>query len=226
MTVQTYQIYINSLSTENIMYTLYYSPSACSLATQVILHELNQAVEIINVQQLDNFKSINPVGAVPVLIDQAQNQTYTEGAAIILHLLKRHENTLLPLTGNAHQQGLENLMFANATMHPAYSRLFFIAQHISDERVKQVAFDKAADSINHLWQVVEQKLARQKSGTALETTYLGGEKPSAGDILLAVYSRWGASFPVKITLGPNAQKMTEAVFAMPSFIKALANEQN
>jgi glutathione S-transferase len=226
MTVQAYQIYINSHSTENFMYSLYYSPSACSLATQVILHELNQAVEIINVQQLDNFKSINPVGAVPVLIDQEQNLTYTEGAAIILHLLKRQENTLLPLTGNAHKQGLENLMFANATMHPAYSRLFFIAQHISDERVKQVAFDAAAESINHLWQVVEQKLARQKSGAALETTYLGGEKPSAADILLAVYSRWGASFPVKIALGPKAQKMIEAVFAMPSFIKALANEQN
>lgn len=208
------------------MYTLYYSPSACSLATQVILHELNQTVDIINVQQLDNFKSINPVGAVPVLIDEEQNLTYTEGAAIILHLLNKHENTLLPLTGNAHQDGLENLMFANATMHPAYSRLFFIAQHISDEIVKQVAFDAAAESINHLWHVVEQKLARQENETALATIYLGEGKLSAADILLAVYSRWGASFPVKITPGPKAQKMIEAVFAMPSFKKALQNEQN
>ena len=28
------------------MYRLYYLPGACSLATQVVLHELNQAVEI------------------------------------------------------------------------------------------------------------------------------------------------------------------------------------
>lgn len=211
------------------MYTLYYSPGACSLATQVVLHELGQTVEIKDVQQLENFKAINPVGAVPVLLDDDKGYTdkaLTEGAAIILYLLNKHENTLLPATGHAHQQGIENLMFANATMHPSYGRLFFIAQHISDEsihdkKIKQAAFDTAAESINYLWQVVEQKLAIQAQGEI----FLGGEKPSAADILLAVYSRWGASFPVEITLGPKVQKMLTAVLALPSFKKALAAEQ-
>jgi glutathione S-transferase len=211
------------------MYTLYYSPSACSLATQVVLHELGQAVEIKNVQQLENFKSINPVGAVPVLLDVDKGYTdkaLTEGAAIILYLLNKHENTLLPATGHARQQGIENMMFANATMHPSYGRLFFIAQHISDEslhdkKIRQAAFDTAAKSINYLWQVVEQKLALQPNNEI----FLGGAKPSAADILLAVYSRWGASFPVEITLGPKVQKMLAAVLALPSFKKALAAEQ-
>jgi len=216
------------------MYTLYYSPSACSLATQVVLHELGQTVEIKDVQQLENFKDINPVGAVPVLIDHSlsnigkanTDKVLTEGAAIILYLLNKHESTLLPATGYARQQGVENMMFANATMHPSYSRLFFIAQNISDEsihdkKVKQAAFDAAAKSINYLWQVVEQKLAAQMNDEA----FLGGEKPSAADILLAVYSRWGASFPVEITLGPKVQKMLAAVLALPSFKKALAAEQ-
>lgn len=221
------------------MYTLYYSPSACSLATQVVLHELGQAVEIKNVQQLDNFKAINPVGAVPVLVDHSlsntgegyTDKTLTEGAAIILYLLNKHENTLLPAQGYARQQGIENLMFANATMHPSYSRLFFIAQHISDEtihdkKIKQAAFDTTAESINYLWQVVEQKLvALENDEKFLGGSFLGGKKPSAADILLAVYSRWGASFPVEITLGPKVQKMLAAVFALPSFEKALAAEQ-
>lgn len=207
------------------MYTLYYSPDACSLATQVILHELDQNVEIKNVQQVENFKAINPVGAVPVLIDS--DKVLTEGAAIVLHLLNKHENTLLPATGNEYQQGVENIMFANATMHPAYSRLFFIAQNISDEKAKQSAFDAAAQSIAYLWQVVEQKLAAQENHASfLGGCFLGGELPSAADIMLAVYSRWGASFPVEIPLGPRVQKMIDGVLAMPNFQRALAAEKS
>lgn len=206
------------------MYTLYYSPGACSLATQVILHELDQSVEIKNVQQVENFNAINPVGAVPVLVDS--HSVLTEGAAIVLHLLNKHENTLLPATGNEYQQGVENIMFANATMHPAYSRLFFIAQHIRDEDAKQSAFDAAAQSIAYLWEVVEQKLAAQENNEALVGgRFLGGELPSAADIMLAVYARWGASFPVEIPLGPRVQKMIAAVLVMPSFKRALVAEQ-
>ena len=207
------------------MYTLYYSPDACSLATQVILHELDQSVEIKNVQQVENFNAINPVGAVPVLVDS--NSVLTEGAAIVLHLLNKHENTLLAATGNEYQQGVENIMFANATMHPAYSRLFFIAQHISDKKAKQSAFVAAAQSIAYLWQVVEQKLAAQENNASfLGGCFLGGELPSAADIMLTVYSRWGASFPVEIQLGPRVQKMIEGVLARPNFQRALAAEKS
>jgi len=222
------------------MYTLYYSPDACSLATQVVLHELDQAVEIKNVQKVENFKAINPVGAVPVLVDHNNGEAdkaLTEGAAIILYLLNKHENSLLPSTGATRQQGIEHIMFANATMHPTYSRLFFIAQNISDDsihdkKVKQAAFDAAAESISYLWQVVEQKLEQQSAsesnleGNFLGGCFLGGELPSAADIMLTVYSRWGASFPVEIPLGPRVQKMITAVLAMPSFQRALAAEQS
>jgi len=136
---------------------------------------------------------------------------------VILYLLNKHQNALLPTSGEAYERGVENIMFANATMHPAYSRLFFIAQYIADESVKQLAFEAATAAINHLWQVVENKLTTQP--------YLSGNKPSAADIMLAVYSRWGASFPVQITQGKNTQKMLSAVQALPSFQLALANEQ-
>ena len=198
------------------MYTLYYLPGACSLATQVILHELDQAVEIIDKQKVDDFTSINPVGTVPVLVDNGNARR--EGAAVILYLLNKHQNTMLPATGAARDIAIQDIMFANATMHPAYSRLFFIAQNISDELAKQSAFEAAAQAVTSLWQVVEQQLANQK--------FLGGDQPSAADIMLTVYSRWGASFPVDILLGHNTQKTLDAVQAMPNFQRALAAEQS
>ena len=197
------------------MYTLYYLPGACSLATQVVLHELNQVVKIIDKQQVEDFNTISPVGTVPVLVDG--ETTLHEGAAILLYLLNKHENSMLPTSGPARQQAIQNIMFANATMHPAYGRLFFIAQHIKDEQAKQTAFTAAAENINQLWQVVEQQLSAKD--------FLGGDKPSAADIMLAVYSRWGEYFPVELTFGNKTTKMLNAVQAMATFQKADAAEK-
>ena len=192
------------------MYQLYYLPGACSLATQVILRELGQEVELINIQHIDNFRKINPVGTVPVLIDGTN--TMFEGAAILLHILNKHENCMLPEKGVARQEAIQDIMFANSTMHPAYGKLFFIGQNISDEDVKTKAFNAAVKNINQLWQVVENKLN--------DKIFLGGNTPSAADIMLTVYSRWGAHHPVDIVFGEKTTKLLNAVQEMPNFKKA------
>jgi len=197
------------------MYKLYYSQGACSVATQVVLRELGQEVKIIDAQQDKHFKAINPVGAVPVLIDG--NKTLTEGAAIMLHILNKHKSSLYPENEHDRLNSNQDIMFANATMHPAYGRLFFLAQHVSDEKVKQETLNAAAESINQLWQVVENQLASK--------SFLGGDTPSAADIMLTVYSRWGAYFPVDIIIGKETTKMLTAVQAMPAYIKTEQAEQ-
>lgn len=197
------------------MYQLFYLSDACSLATHVILRELGQEVELINIQNMDNFRSINPVGTVPVLLDGTN--TMFEGAAILLHILNKHINLLLPEGGNARQKAIQDIMFANATMHPAYGKLFFIEQHISDEKTKKVAFNAAAKSINQLWKIIESELNSK--------SFLGGDAPSAADIMLTVYSRWGTSFPVDIAFGKKTTKLLNAVQEMPNFKKAVEAEQ-
>jgi glutathione S-transferase len=191
------------------VYTLYYSQGACSVAIQVVLRELGQDLNIIDVSKLKNFKDINPVGSVPVLVDG--NNILTEGAAIMLHIINKHKSSLFPESENDRQHVIQNIMFANATMHPAYSKLFFLEQNVSDMKTKQAALNAAAKSINQLWQVVEKQLK--------DKTFLGGDSPSPADIMLAVYSRWGAYFPVDITFGVKTSKMLSAVKAMPNFIK-------
>lgn len=197
------------------MYTLYYLPDACSLATQVVLLELGQEVEIINKQSVKDYESINPVGDVPVLVENGV--TRKEGAAILLHLLNTHSNKMMPTEGLEKERAVQNILFANATMHPAYGRLFFIGNNIHEDAAKQAAYEAAAGAINHLWSVVEQQLKDQD--------FLGGKHPSAADIMLTVYSRWGGSFPVDIQMGPNTQRMVAAVLALPTFQQAQANEQ-
>lgn len=200
----------------NTMYKLYYMPGACSLAVQVVLRELNQSVELIDITKLDNFKSVNPVGAVPVLVEG--DKVLREGAAIMIYLLDRHNSDMLPAEGEARQDAIQNIMFANATMHPAYGRLFFIAQNVTDSKVKQEALDTAAVIINDLWQVVDKQLEGK--------TFLDGNDVSAADVLLTVYSQWGEYFPVDIKLGENVERMVKAVSQRESFLGAVAAEQD
>ena len=197
------------------MYTLYYSKGACSVATQVVLRELDQPFRLVDVQQHEDFKSVNPVGAVPVLIDE--DKVITEGAAIMLYLLGKHESKLFPADENGRRIATQNIMFANATMHPAYSRLFFISQNFTHDIAKQDLLNTAAKNISHLWQVVEEKLAVD--------SFLGGNSPSAADIMLAVYSRWGSMFPVDIVIGDKTRAMIDTIHTMPNFIKTDEAEQ-
>lgn len=196
------------------MYTLYYLPGACSLATQVVLRELGQPVRLEHRDASNDFEALNPVGSVPVITD---GQTVVrEGAAILLYLLDKHPNKLLPSDGPARTNAIQQLMFANATMHPAYGRLFFL-QQLPDGDTKEQLMHAAASNISRLWSTVESALADQP--------FLGGKHFGAADILLAVYSRWGSMFPVTIAMGPQTQAMIARIQALPSFHHALAAEQ-
>ncbi len=196
------------------MYKLYYLPGSCSLATLTIIHELGLPVEIVNKNDAPEFATINPVGTVPVLIDQ--DEVLREGAAIVIHLLRQNDSPMLPKSGPARRRAIQSIMFANATMHPAYSKLFFISRQMSDGPAKDEALKAAADGINALWKVVDDQVS--------DKLFLDGGQVSAADIMLTVYSRWGAFHPVDIQIGGNAQRMIDTVLAMPTFQRALADE--
>ncbi|WP_241566342.1 glutathione S-transferase N-terminal domain-containing protein [Pseudoalteromonas sp. R3] len=173
------------------MYTLYYIQEACSLAVNTVLRELRQDVTLIRADSLSDFSAVNSALQVPVLIDG--DEKLVEGAAIMLHLTNKHPSRLFPAEqGPARRRAVEQLMFANATMHPAYSKLFFVAQAAEDGSVRQQLFEVATKAINQLWGQVESQLQSQP--------FLGGQHACVADILLAVYSRWGGAFPVEITI--------------------------
>ena len=197
------------------MYTLYYLPGACSLATQVLLRELGQEVNLVHRDGVDNYAAINTTGSVPVLRDG--DRILREGAGIALYLLDKHANGMLPAEGPDRIRAIEHILFANATVHPAYSKLFFLNGALEDGEAKNRAMTKAAGGITKLWGIVEDRLGDQP--------FLGGAQISAADIMLTVYAAWGDYFPFEIQWGPKVAALLARVRQRPAFQASLEAEK-
>jgi len=203
------------------MYTLYYSPGACSMAPHVLLNELGVKYEAKKVDlmagegQKPEFLKINPRGQVPVLVDDGQ--VIREGAAILIHLMEKHSSPLLPKSGKERATALEWLMFGNASLHPAYGRAMFLKKN-ADKAAQEQLFKIVFQQINKLWAEADQRLANNP--------YLCGKSITAADILVTVIANWGAWFPEgSVTLGSNVKRLIKEISSRPSYKKALADEQ-
>jgi glutathione S-transferase len=200
------------------MYKLYYSPGACSMGIHVALNECNQPVTLEKIDLMSGqgrtpeYLKINPRGQIPVLVDG--DQVIREGAAILLHVLEKHNSPLLPKSGKERDTALEWLMFANATLHPAYARVFFLKRNGTTEGA---LVDAAIANINSLWTEVDQKLASQP--------YICGSQATIADILLTVIANWSGNLPKPVTLGANTKRLLKEISSRPAYQKALAAEQ-
>lgn len=202
-------------------YKLYYSPGACSLAVHAILHEIGaDDSEFIKTPTSDGstrtpeFLAMNPMGGVPVLVEDG-NKPMSEGGAIITYLCDKHNSPLLPKEGQARAQALRWLMFANATLHPAYGRTFWINRNFPEEH-KEWALKIARANIQDYWDKVETHLEREG------TPYLAGNDVTAGDILLTVIANWS---PQNYTFGSKTKALLKAVSSRPAYQKALQMEE-
>ena len=200
------------------MYTLYYSPGACSMGIHVALNECNQPVKLEKVDlaagqgRTPEYLKINPRGQIPVLVDG--DLVIREGAAILMYLLEKHENNLMPKTGVARATALEWMMFANATLHPAYGRAFFLKRNGVTEGP---LVEAAVMQINKLWSEVEERLATHP--------YICGAQVTMADILLTVIANWSGNVQGTVTFGPNTKRLLKEISSRPSYQKAMAAEQ-
>src|SRR5580698_10525032 len=166
------------------MYKLYYSPGACSMAVHVALNECNQqvALEKVNIREkrTPEFLKINPRGQEPVLVDG--DHVIREGDAILIYLLEKHQSALLPKSGKERATALEWLCFCNSTLHPSYSRCFFLMRNTEDAKAKEQLLGVATAMLNKLWGEIEERLGK--------TAYLAGDNITIADILMTVIANW------------------------------------
>jgi glutathione S-transferase len=197
------------------MYTLYFSPGSCSLAVHALLIELGQEYKLKNVRdETVDILSVNPTGEVPVLFDG--DKKIMEGAAQMIHLMEKHGNGMLPTSGEARSEVLQALMFANASVHGAYSKGFMAKFGLENEAGKAEVLALVTKKLNIVWGMIDEQLAK--------TEFVAGNDITAADFFLTVYTNWTAMIGVEVTYGKNVERMVEAVRARPSFQQAMKEE--
>ncbi len=202
------------------MYTLYYSPGACSMAVHVVLSEIGAPYKLENVAtpagqpRAPEFLKINPRGAVPVL--KEGDFVLREGAAILTYLAESTKSPLLPASGKERARAQEWLAVANSTLHPAYSRIFFLNKQLGDKAAENPLYEASVQAIQKLWDEVEDVLSKQD--------YLAGNTCTLADILTTVIANWSPASRKPITFGAKTKALFQRVIARPSYQKALAAE--
>lgn len=197
---------------------LYYATGACSFAVHVMLLECGSTFEAqkINLQKGEGktpeFLKINSRGQIPVLVDG--ELTIREGAAILNYLAEKYNSPLLPKSGTERVSAMEWMMFSNATLHPAYGRVFFLGRQDVDAGAKAKLIETCCSAVQALWDDVESQLAK--------TRYIAGENPTIADIMLCVMANWGIATMPKF--GPKTKALITEISARPAYQQAISAE--
>jgi len=192
------------------MYTLYTIPGSCSSGITVLLEKLQLEYTPVKREDVPNYSDIVPTNQVPAL-KSPDGQIITEGAAIVLYLLEKHNSPMLPADLSRKAEFLRWLMFDYATLHPAYGKMFAIQYKTQmDENEKIEVLKQLALNVSSLWAILDKELENKK--------FITGDQPTIVDYLATIYSSWGNGMQdIKITLGKNVERLIDQVLALPEF---------
>lgn len=140
---------------------LYYMPGACPLASHIVLEWTGKPYETQRVPREElkqaPFLALNPLGAVPVLVDG--DMTLTQSSAILEYLAELHpEADLIGRDPRARAETRRWLGLCNADLHRSFGMLFSLPYYSDDEAVQQELASKTAAKLVSLFAVVDRQL--------------------------------------------------------------------
>lgn len=144
---------------------LYSKPGACSTADHIALRWTGEPFELELLdrqsQKAPEFLAINPLGAVPALVDG--DFVLTQNAAILGYIADTRPHAGLAGDGSPRQRAEATrwLSFVNADLHPAFRPLFAPATFIADDSQKEALADAARTRLRTLFAHADRQLANK-----------------------------------------------------------------
>ncbi|MCG2594728.1 glutathione S-transferase family protein [Ramlibacter sp. XY19] len=206
---------------------LYFAPGACSFVPHTLLETIGAPFEPVMVklhkgeQQQEPFKSINPRGQVPVLVDG--DQVITQILAIVTYLDAKHpEQGFLPKDPAARAKTLETLAWMNNSVHPTFTH-FFMPFKFTDSPEGQAAIKAHAAKVypGLLAEIEAMAQAAADKGQA----FLGGERFGPLDAYALVLLRWGGFAHVDPTQFKALWAHVQKVAQLPAVQRAIERER-
>ena len=191
---------------------LFYSPGACSLASDIVLHEAKLDASFIKVdlkskktEHGEDYAAINPKGYVPALMLD-DGDLLTENVAILLYLASMKPG-LLPQEGMAKWHAIETLAFVSTELHKSFKPLF---DPSAPDALKQTAKETLAQRFG--------LFAKQLGDREL----IVGDAFTVVDAYAFVMLRWAEKY--EVTIPPKLTEYAARLKTRASVRAALANE--
>lgn len=198
---------------------LYYKPGACSMASHIVLNELNvpYILERTDTEKQvtetgQNYSDINPNGYVPAL-ELKPGLILTENPAILEYLADLvPEKSLAPQEGTLERTRLRELLaFLSSELHKAFSPFFDGSEMTAEER-----------------HAAEVKIARRIDPIESRLSHTGanllGEPLSVADFYAFVILNWSQFIGFSLSPWPSTYAFWTRLRSHPSVVKALETE--
>jgi glutathione S-transferase len=199
---------------------LYYLPGACSLADHIVLEWIGAPYETVKLERAAltsaEFLTLNPSGAVPVLVDG--DFVLTQNAAILFYLAERYPDAQLLGDGTPRSRAevMRWLGILNSDVHPAFKPIFVPSRFHPDAAAASVLADAARVQIRrHLERIDPQLRGRE---------WLV-ERRSIADPYLFVMLRWARRFRVDVSALHNLTQFFERMQAEAGVRAVLSSEE-
>ncbi|MCB8823394.1 glutathione S-transferase family protein [Microvirga rosea] len=214
------------------MYTLYYSPGACSMAPHIVLEEIGKPFHAEHtsafggkVTNTDAFARINPKRRVPVLHPVEGRMggapdALTEANAILLYLARTNpELNMLPQDPAREARCIEWLNWLSSAVHAiSYGQLWRPQRYVGDERDFPAVVAKGHINVREQYAYIEDLLADGRRWAEP-----GGY--SIVDPFLLVLYHWGERIELAMTRDyPAWTDLSRRLLDRPAVQRVLARE--
>jgi len=198
---------------------LYYKPGACSMASHIVLNEIEQPFDLEMVDTESgitetgvDYRQINPNGYVPSLLTDT-GAIITENPAVLQHLGDlAPEANLVPANGTMECTRLQEMLnFISSELHKAYAPFF------SGETLSPSAKTKVERGIARRIGFIESKLADGRQ-------FLLGAQFTVADAYAFVVLNWSGFVEFDLEPWPSVNDYVIRVSQRPSVTKAMTTE--
>lgn len=197
---------------------LYYIPGACSMATHIILREMELDFELEAVDPVTgktelgrDFKTINQKGYVPAL-ELENGDVLTEGAAVLSFLADSADPIAKPTEHDAlnRSRTLEWLTFTSSELHKSFSPLF--------------AASPSEEQKNAAVKTLSRKFGYLESVLADGRQFILSNVFTVADAYLFVVVNWSNFKDISLEPWPNLNAYVRRISKRPSVVAAMQAE--
>jgi len=198
---------------------LYYKPGACSMASHIVLNEIEQSFDLEKVdtengvtETGESYREINPKGYVPSLLTDT-GAIITENPAVLQFLGDLAPKAdLVPANGTMERTRLQEMLnFISSELHKAYAPFF------SGETLIPSAKIKVEKGIARRIGFIESELLDGRQ-------FLLGADFTVADAYAFVVLNWSGFIEFDLQPWPSVNDYVKRVSQRPSVIKAMIAE--